>query len=426
MQLTSETPWDLTGFGWVGLVYRMAKHSWPAAVTSCEDTVKFAQLLFGTGVRVENYGDRLPHESTESFLLFAKGACKAPEPFSCIVDLIPKQFAEIENYEKTWRNNVQNPRKSQQILGSIGRKDRCSTYPDGDPITSFSFGHGGILTLSAATRTAPGTMLFQEHGDVLIMAGKFQTEFLHGVPERERWRSLCDGPIFSGMQAWEQQGMREEVELHRPCQGTGRHLRYNCTLRWHDTHWVGCPEHKPEPVIEYAAASGSLPVVAGSGRSLQQTVLVGLKKRSVEAPQEITGMEAAKSHRTVGVLLNCLGVMAKQDDVLWEMIKSLPLVDGAAPAVRCLREMEKIAMGQRNDLLRASEAALELGVDLPECINYASLNVIATATQQRREIQEIFGGLSGQGSMWVREVVCSPFCNLLRDEMAFRKLRLTH
>ena len=95
----------------------MAKHSWPTAVTSWEDTVKFAQLLFGTGVRVENYGERLPHASRESFLLFAKGACKSPEPFSCIRDLIPKQLAEIEDFEKTSRNNVQNPQKSQQMLG---------------------------------------------------------------------------------------------------------------------------------------------------------------------------------------------------------------------------------------------------------------------------------------------------------------------
>eukprot|EP00435_Cladocopium_sp_Y103_P031607 s1794_g8.t1 len=257
-------------------------------------------------------------------------------------------------------------------------------------------------------------MLVQENGDVLIMAGKFQTEFLHGVPQREMWQNLCDGHMFDGMQDWEKRGMRDEVELHRSCQGTGKHLRYNCTLRWHDTHWVGCPEHKSEPLIgsasaapvtlSAAAANGSLPVVAGLERSLQQMIFSGVKKRPVEAPQETTGMDVAKSHRIVGVLLNCLGVMAKQDDVLWGMIKSLPLVDAKALDVR----------------------SLELGVDLPESVNYASLNVIATATQQRGDIQEAFGGLRGQGCMWVKEMVCPPFCNLLRDDMAFRKVRLTH
>ena len=77
----SGIPWDLTGFGWVGLVDLMANHSWPTAVTSWEDIVKFAQLLFGRGVRFVNYGDRVLHASTESFLMFAKGACKSSETF---------------------------------------------------------------------------------------------------------------------------------------------------------------------------------------------------------------------------------------------------------------------------------------------------------------------------------------------------------
>ena len=46
----------------------MGKHSWPTAVTSWEDTVKFVQLLFGTDVQYENYSDRVPVSSNESFL----------------------------------------------------------------------------------------------------------------------------------------------------------------------------------------------------------------------------------------------------------------------------------------------------------------------------------------------------------------------
>ena len=53
----------------------MAKRSWPFGVTSWDDTVKFAQLLFGVDVAFENYAERLPHRSNKSFLLFAKGAC---------------------------------------------------------------------------------------------------------------------------------------------------------------------------------------------------------------------------------------------------------------------------------------------------------------------------------------------------------------
>ena len=49
----------------------MAKRSWPFGVTSWDDTVKFAQLLFGVDVAFENYAERLPHRSNKSFLLFA-------------------------------------------------------------------------------------------------------------------------------------------------------------------------------------------------------------------------------------------------------------------------------------------------------------------------------------------------------------------
>ena len=45
----------------------MAKNSWPSGVTSWDDTVKFAQLVFSTQIRVGDYSDRLPHPSHKSF-----------------------------------------------------------------------------------------------------------------------------------------------------------------------------------------------------------------------------------------------------------------------------------------------------------------------------------------------------------------------
>ena len=250
----------------------MAKHSWPTGVTSWEDTVKFAQLLFGIDVQIKNYSDRLPRQSSESFLLFAKGGCKAPCPFSEIATLIPAQLSEIREYEINQRNNHSNPMKSQQMLsrhrkvhyiscqvtrepcncrtvfgadahqgvipttsslwkagtrfekimeetlkknfdmfgtldvlpawlmktwqvvwnsndhneghGIEAHSDKTETYHWFDPITSFSFGRGGVLTLKSTTGKGGEKMLFQEDGDVLIMAGKFQAEYLHGVPQR--------------------------------------------------------------------------------------------------------------------------------------------------------------------------------------------------------------------------------------------------
>ena len=237
----------------------MVKNSWPTGVTSWADTVKFAQLLLGSDVHFENYSHRLPHNSNESFLLFAKGACKEPGPFSCIRELIAGQLEEIKEYEIARRIR----KKSQQMMSRTSKKvyyyscqvskdpctcrsifgadahhsviptcsalwtsgdefkkrfhailrgnsasfgghdilpvwfektwqvlwnrnehnrdhgtsphcDHCKTYSDTGPITSFSFGCGGILTLRSQTSgKGASKMLFQEHGDVLIMAGKF-------------------------------------------------------------------------------------------------------------------------------------------------------------------------------------------------------------------------------------------------------------
>ena len=110
----------LTGCVRVGLAVvffgAMAKHSWPTAVTSWDDTVKFAQLLFGTDIVYENYSERLPVPSNESFLLFAKGVCKTPRLFNEIATLIPEQLSEIKEYEMLKRGNHSNPLKSQQML----------------------------------------------------------------------------------------------------------------------------------------------------------------------------------------------------------------------------------------------------------------------------------------------------------------------
>ena len=98
----------------------MAKRSWPFGVTSWDDTVKFAQLLFGVDVAFENYAERLPHRSNKSFLLFAKGACAEGRPFFEIGDFIAPQLEEIQQWEENVRNNNARPTKSQQMLKADG------------------------------------------------------------------------------------------------------------------------------------------------------------------------------------------------------------------------------------------------------------------------------------------------------------------
>ena len=97
----------------------MAKHSWPYGVTSWNDTVKFAQLVFGTHVNFEDYSQRLPHPSNKSFLLFAKGACGKDTPLYQVPYLIARQLEEIRVFEE-FRGNHARPTKSQQMLQGSG------------------------------------------------------------------------------------------------------------------------------------------------------------------------------------------------------------------------------------------------------------------------------------------------------------------
>ena len=73
------------------------------------------------------------------------------------------------------------------------------------------------------------------------MAGDFQSEFWHGVPERASWSVLQSRSMFDEMQAWEQRGLVDEIERHEKAVDGERHVRKNCTIRWHATHWENCP-----------------------------------------------------------------------------------------------------------------------------------------------------------------------------------------
>ena len=125
-------------------------------------------------------------------------------------DILPVWF------EKTWQV-LWNRNEHNRDHGTSPHCDHCKTYSDTGPITSFSFGCGGILTLTSQTSCKGASkMLFQEHGDVLIMAGKFQKDFFHGVPERRVWRDLCagHGSGFVSMEDWEKKGVQREKALH--------------------------------------------------------------------------------------------------------------------------------------------------------------------------------------------------------------------
>ena len=279
----------------------------------------------------------------------------------------------MKNYE-AFQNRDLRPTwldKSWQVLwnwndhnknhGISPHSDASATYSNVDPITAFSFGHGGVLTLGP--KKGPVTrMLFQEGGDALVMAGDFQAEFCHGVPARSTWKDLKSLPMFATMQEWEKVGLQQEIALHEGAEPEAKHVRMNCTVRWHSTHWAGCPVrgqegHGTQPVSTgavqtsssslapgedtvnvsagaAASTQGTQPVVTGAVRvpaasvvdPKQSLLFTGIKKRGVEeeATPSVSTVKTSRSgeelllersDETIKSLLDCIEACVRQNDL---------------------------------------------------------------------------------------------------------------
>lgn len=84
-----------------------------------------------------------------------------------------------------------------------------------------------------------------------------------------------------------------------------------------------------------------------------------------------------------------------------------------------LVSMERTCLSFRIEWERASESVEKLGLDLPECVSYHSLNLIALALQQHKRIQGLFGELRSPECMWVKEVVEPGWSNCRKDDISF-------
>ena len=51
--------------------------------------------------------------------------------------------------------------------------------------------------------------------------------------------------------------MMREIALHENAAPGVKHVRMNCTVRWHNTHYEGCP-------VQTADAGGTQPVLTGA------------------------------------------------------------------------------------------------------------------------------------------------------------------
>ena len=338
--------------------------------------------------------------------------------------------------DKMWQA-VWNWNDHNQGHGIALHPDECDTYSSSDPITSFSFGHGGVLTLSDR-KAAASKMLFQADGDAFIMAGDFQSEFWHGVPERASWSVLQSRSMFDEMQVWEQRGLVDEIERHEKAVDGERHVRKNCTIRWHATHWENCPSQchgnqvrsgvavRKSDAAE-AAGSSEIPVPTVSG-----TGFAGVKRSQDEAVcDELSSVKTTRSLDTASAdmvrkLLE-LVESASNSQVYRPMMLGMKLVGSQALHDQNLPRVESTTLNLRKTLLHAQETVAGYGEKFAAKVSFADLDATALAAQQLRILHRHLGELwTKQGGGWLIETAIDPKQNRLNDHGKYSKCLMSH
>ena len=146
--------------------------------------------------------------------------------------------------------------------GIAMHSDASQAYDECDPITSLSMKLGSFLLVSAKQRRKRGLkerwclVIYQPPNSMLIMAGKFQTEFEHAVPSFasiKRLVTCVEGQVVTWMEQeppikirWFRNSRQMmEAELKRLESVNLEDLnnaRWNVTIRWCRNHFgSNCP-----------------------------------------------------------------------------------------------------------------------------------------------------------------------------------------
>ena len=117
-------------------------------------------------------------------------------------------------------------------------QDRSSTYHARNPITSLSYGRGSILTIQDSNKPAKQqpALYYQFPGDAIIMSGNFNLNFWHGVPAVDSWPAL-----FKSQNIVRMLPQNELDAANKVFDGVDMSDRFNVTIRWHESHYDGCP-----------------------------------------------------------------------------------------------------------------------------------------------------------------------------------------
>ena len=117
-------------------------------------------------------------------------------------------------------------------------QDHSQTYCEKNPIASLSYGRGYMLTIQNSLQLAKQqtALYYQCPGDAIIMSGRFNEKFWHGMPPIEDWNELCKKKNIvrplPDHERLEAATLMDGVEMD--------HDRYNVTIRWHEKHQAGC------------------------------------------------------------------------------------------------------------------------------------------------------------------------------------------
>ena len=336
-------------------------------------------------------------------------------------------------WQAVWNWNDHN-----QGHGIALHPDECDTYSSSDPITSFSFGHGGVLTLSER-KAAASKMLFQADGDALVMAGAFQSEFWHGVPERASWSALQSRSMFNEMQDWEKRGLVDEIERHEKAVDGERHVRKNCTIRWHATHWDNCPSQCDGNEVRSGVAVRKMDAAEAPGSSEMRvptvvgTAFAGVKRSQDEAEvcEELSSVKSTRSLDTASSdmarkLLE-LVESASNSQVYRPLMLGMKLVGSQALHDENLCKVESTILNLRKTLLNAQETVAGYGEKFVAKVSFADLDATALAARQLRLVHRHLGELgTKEGGNWLIETAIDPSQNRLSDHGRYSKCLMSH
>ena len=117
-------------------------------------------------------------------------------------------------------------------------QDLSTTYDGRNPIISLSYGRGSILTIQDSKKPAKQqtALYYQFPGDAIIMSGAFNLMFWHGVPAVDTWKGL-----FSRQNIVRNLPRNEFDEANKIIDGAEMNVRFNVTIRWHESHYADCP-----------------------------------------------------------------------------------------------------------------------------------------------------------------------------------------